>query len=160
MSQSWSLTKYSFNILCPNYSEILIASEMKVCQRWTLHQNSCNPLDILSFHFTSVTTRVPIWNRTVISVSCLETNWPFPFSVSLPASSQKLLLKWTTSDRSILSTMYILPHWETFESLRGPSQHDRPSQTVKSFTTVVRRDDSQKCSQDVSSDQPWFRFRR
>jgi hypothetical protein len=50
LKEYWA--QYSFNILCPNYSEILIPSQMKVC-----------------------------WNRTVINVSCLKTNrgtGPFP----------------------------------------------------------------------------------
>ena len=98
--------QHSCRVLYPACSNV-IPSEVKVHKRSALHQNSsCKPLFMWSgpiiAHLRS--SSVVVRHRAFMNVSCLKTKWCFSFSVPLRSSSQKLLLKRTTTGSPTLST--------------------------------------------------------
>jgi hypothetical protein len=52
VSERSALHQHSGKTRCPGIAN-LIAAEIEVSQRWAPPQNSCEPLCILSFHFTA-----------------------------------------------------------------------------------------------------------
>ena len=67
-----ALSQHPCKILCPGCSDIKIAAEIKVSQRWALRQHSCKPLRILSFRFTARQLDVLMRHWAVNAVSCQE----------------------------------------------------------------------------------------
>jgi hypothetical protein len=123
-----------------------------VRQRWALRQHSCKNLGILSFH---VTAR---------QLECADAA-PGCHQWELPHHDLKLFSCYAIAGfapegpaQADKGRQAHLAHY-LFDSLRGPSQHDRPASRL-SPAQVLSGDGFQSCSKGgVSGEQRWLRLR-
>jgi len=85
----------------------------------------------------------------VVAASCLKTNSSFASSVPCHCVVPEAPAQ-ADNGRQTHPVHYL------FDSLRGPSQHDRPA-SRSSPAPVLSRDGSQSCSKGVSGEQRWLR---
>ncbi len=131
----------------PKMVELMIAAEIKVRQRRALRQNFCKPLCILSFHFTARQFECDDAAPGCHCHELPENEVVFAIAGVGPEAPAQ-----ADNGRQAHLVLYL------FDSLRGPSQHDRPA-SRPSPAPVLSGDGFQSCSKGVSGEQQWLRLR-